>query len=138
MESIGSPLRKILHGVYLREAVVANPDHVKLNRLACLTAALLGTLTSCFPKAIVVDLPVPAKKQDAVVTTPTDPTPSIAPRVASDEGPRLPGNLLDMPGEGEFKATNPVDPKTDNSGAVISHPPTDPPSRVKPKDPKPE
>ena len=124
------------------KAVAANPDLVKLNRLACLTAALLGMLTSCFPKAIVVGLPVPGKKQDAVAAMPTGPIHSVAPnpatRVASDEGPRLPGNLLDMPGEGEFRATNPVDPKADNSGAVISHPPTDPPSRVKPKDPKPE
>ncbi len=120
------------------KAIAANPDLVKLNRLACLTAALLGMLTSCFPKAIVVGLPVPVKKQHAVAVTPTVPSLSNAPHVASDEGPRLPGNLLDMPGEGEFKATNPVDPKSDNSGAVISHPPTDPPSRVKPTDPKPE
>ena len=94
-------------------------------------------LTSCFPKAVVVALPAPVKKQATVVATPSVPGPS-APHVASDEGPRLPGNFLDMPGEGEFKATNPANPKTDNSGAVISHPPTDPPSRVKPKDPKSE
>lgn len=94
-------------------------------------------LASCFPKAIVVGLPVPVKKQDALAAAPSGPGPAT-PHVASDEGPRLPGNLLDMPGEGEFKATNPVDPKADNSGAVISHPPTDPPSRVKPQDPKPE
>jgi hypothetical protein len=49
-----------------------------------------------------------------------------------DDGIRMP-DLLGLPGEGEFRATNPSLPKPlGETGAVISRPPTDPPSRVKP------
>jgi len=50
-----------------------------------------------------------------------------------DDGIRMP-EMLNMPSDGEFRATNPALPKTSGeTGAVISRPPTDPPSRVKPK-----
>lgn len=47
------------------------------------------------------------------------------------DGMRMP-DMFGLPGEGEFRATNPKLPQaTGESGAVISRPPTDPPSRVK-------
>lgn len=47
-----------------------------------------------------------------------------------DPGIRMP-DMLNLPGEGEFRPA-PSSSGT-GSGAVISRPPTDPPSRVKPK-----
>ena len=49
-----------------------------------------------------------------------------------DDGLRMP-DMLAMPGEGDFRSTNPAAPKAGAaSGAVIARPPTDPPTRVKP------
>ncbi len=50
-----------------------------------------------------------------------------------DHGIRMP-DMLALPAEGEFRATNPSLPRSGNEpGAVISRPPTDPPLRIKPK-----
>lgn len=98
------------------------------------TVALLGVvlaLVSCAaPKAIVAEqVAVPTKVEkapEAVVSEPAIPA-------LPDDGIRMP-DMLGMPSEGDFRATNPLSPKTGaESGAVISRPPTDPPSRVKPK-----
>jgi hypothetical protein len=95
--------------------------------------ALVLTLFSCAaPKAIVVaPPPAPEKPQQAVVE-PVVSEPAI-PSKKPDDGIRLP-DMLAMPEEGEFRATNPSAPKPDGgSGAVIARPPTEPPSRPKPK-----
>ena len=98
------------------------------------TFALLGValaLASCAaPKATVVEqAPVP-KKQESV------PEPVVAESelpALPDDGIRMP-DMLGMPGDGDVRSTSPVGQKTSSgSGAVISRPPTDPPSRVKPK-----
>lgn len=95
------------------------------------TSALLGValaLASCAaPKATVVEQATVPKTQESV------PEPVVAelelPAFPEDEI-RMP-DMLGMPGDGEFRSTNPVGMK--GAGAVISRPPTDPPSRVKPK-----
>ena len=100
----------------------------KFATLARIAPAL--TLFSCVaPKAIVVE-PAPAPKKEVVAeTTVPEPLPPGAP----DDGIRLP-DMLTLPGEGEFRATAPVQNKLPGeTGAVISRPPTDPPSRPKPK-----
>ena len=99
------------------------------------TVALLGVvlaLVSCAaPKAIIVEQAPAVKKEEkkapeALVSEPAVPA-------LPDDGIRMP-DMLGMPSEGDFRATNPSSPKTGGeSGAVISRPPTDPPSRVKPK-----
>ncbi len=53
----------------------------------------------------------------------------------ADDKIRVP-EMLNLPGEGEFRSTNPTAPKDPNGNAVISRPPTDPPSRVKPEEKK--
>ena len=97
--------------------------------------ALLGTLASCAPpKAIVTTAGPPAagkveKKPEVVVAA--EPT---VPELPQDDGIRMP-NMLDLPTDGDFRATNPAASGIrGESGTVISRPPTDPPSRVKPKE----
>jgi hypothetical protein len=89
------------------------------------------------------------KKQPEVVSKSTAPSASAAmveqknsePMVdepvamlpVEDHGIRMP-DMLALPAEGEFRATNPSLPRSGNEpGAVISRPPTDPPLRIKPK-----
>jgi hypothetical protein len=101
--------------------------YFKLTLLAL--AWLLGSCAA--PKAIVIEKPRTKKAEGPVVATATEPAVPTLP----DDGLRLP-DMLAMPGDGEFRATSPNLPKTGpDSGAVISRPPTDPPSRPKPKDP---
>ena len=59
------------------------------------------------------------------------------PPVPTDDSPRLPGGIFNLPSDTEFRPSNPVLPKT-GAGGVSIRPPTDPPSRVKPKEPAPE
>jgi hypothetical protein len=89
-------------------------------------------LTSCAaPKAAVVEqAPVPKKE---AAPEPVVPEPELS--AFPDDGLRLP-EMLDLPSDGDFRATNPPASKIANdAGAVISRPPTDPPSRVKPAAP---
>jgi hypothetical protein len=95
------------------------------------TSALLGialALASCAaPKATVVEQAAVPKTQESV------PEPVLAESelpALPDDGIRMP-DMLGMPGDGDFRSTNPIGVK--EAGAVISRPPTDPPSRVKPK-----
>ncbi len=99
------------------------------------TYALLGlamALMSCaVPKATVV-VPPPAtknvgKETEAIVAEP--PVPALP-----GDGIRMPPDMLGLPNDGDFQATTPVLPKTaPEAGSVFVRPPTDPPSRVKPK-----
>ena len=100
-----------------------------------ITCALLGispALVSCaIPKAAVV-APLPAtqkvvKAPEAVVSEP------LIPALPSDEI-RMPADMVGLPRDEEFRATTPVAPRADpGAGSVFVRPPTDPPSRVKPK-----
>lgn len=98
------------------------------------TFALLGValaLASCAaPKATVVEQVAVPKTQESV------PEPVVAePELPAfaDDGMRMP-DMIGMPSDGDFRSTSPLGQKTiSGSGAVISRPPTDPPSRVKPK-----
>lgn len=100
------------------------------------TCALLGValaLTSCaVPRATVV-APAPVVKTKEKKTA--EPSVATVPELPTmpDGGIRMP-EMLDLPTDGEFQATTPVLPRTSpGTGSVISRPPTDPPSRVKPK-----
>ena len=99
-----------------------------------LTLARIGpalALLSCAaPKARVVEPPKPPGDSAAVV----DPAlPDLGALPSQDRGIRLP-DMLGLPGDAEFRTTSPLPPKNGGSaGAVISRPPTDPPSRPKPK-----
>ena len=93
--------------------------------------ALIGmALASCAaPKAAVVEQ-APTPKNEKAAPDPIAPEPELA--AFPDEGLRLP-EMLDLPSDGDFRATNPPASKIgSDAGAVISRPPTDPPSRVKP------
>lgn len=96
------------------------------------TFALLGmafALGACTPPKTDVAAPAPVvkKEEPKVPEPPLEPMPSVMP---SDEIP-MP-DMLTMPTDRDFRATNPILPKTGPEGVII-RPPTDPPSRVKPK-----
>ena len=97
--------------------------------------AVLGTLASCAPPKAIVNTAAPpvagkvGKKPEVVVAA----EPAV-PELPKDDGIRM-QNMLDLPTDGDFRATNPAAPGIrGESGTVISRPPTDPPSRVKPKE----
>ena len=99
------------------------------------TSALLGvsmTLMSCaIPKAAVVaPPPVTQKVTKAPETNVEEP---LVPALPGDEI-RMPPGMVGLPTDEEFRATTPVMPRADpGAGSVFVRPPTDPPSRVKPK-----
>jgi hypothetical protein len=73
------------------------------------------------------DLPLPDKKSKVAALPSED--------VPLPDGIRMP-DLLAMPTDADFRPTNPAAKRAQAggpSGAVIARPPTDPPSRVKPK-----
>lgn len=96
---------------------------------------LLGgalVLASCVPpKATIVEAAAPAEKKVEKVPEPVVAEEPPMP-TEQDLGLRMPTNMLELPSESDFRATNPT-AKPGDAGAVISRPPTDPPSRVKPK-----
>lgn len=95
---------------------------------------LLGgtlVLASCVPpKATVVEAAPATPKKVEKAPEPVAPEPLEPPLPA--DGLRMP-DMLAMPGDDDFRATNPSTKTGEDAGAVISRPPTDPPSRVKPK-----
>ena len=88
-------------------------------------------LVSCAaPKATVIAPPPMVKSVEKKLPEPALVEPML-PQIP-DDGNRMP-DLLAMPDEDEFRSTSPVTPKlATEAGAVISRPPTEPPSRVKP------
>jgi hypothetical protein len=95
-----------------------------------LVLGIVWALASCAPKATVV-AEAPAMKKVEKAPEPAVEEPAAP--VQEDDGLRMP-DMLAMPGDGDFRSTNPAAPKTGAAaGAVISRPPTEPPSRVKPK-----
>lgn len=93
--------------------------------------ALIGlVLASCAaPKAAVVEQAPTPKKQKAA-PEPIVPEPELA--AFPDEGLRLP-EMLDLPSDRDLRGSKPPASNIGSeAGAVISRPPTDPPSRVKP------
>ncbi len=99
------------------------------------TCALLGfamALMSCAtPKATVVAQPPDPNlvKNEPEGAIPEPPIPALP-----GEEIRMPPGMVGLPNDEEFRATTPVVPKSDpGAGAVFVRPPTDPPSRVKPK-----
>ncbi|MES2657484.1 MAG: hypothetical protein V4689_02640 [Verrucomicrobiota bacterium] len=96
------------------------------------TFALLGlamAVVSCAaPKADVV-AEKPVEKKEEKIPEPVAQEPEL-PALPSEDAPRLPG-MLDLPSDSDFRASNPVLPRT-GAGGVAIRPPTDPPSRVKP------
>ncbi len=107
-----------------------NPKHTTS---ALLVLAL--AMASCAPpKAIVVVPPVKSGEKKAPETVVAEaPLPGLP-----NDGIRMP-DMLNMPGEGDFRPTNPTAPKTGpDTGTVISRPPADPSAKVKPKAPDPE
>ncbi len=96
-----------------------------------LGCALLSA--SCVPpKATVVEAAPTAQKKVEKAPEPVALEEPLMP-VSQDDGLRMPGNMLELPSDNDFRATNPT-AKPGDAGAVISRPPTDPPSRVKPKE----
>ena len=99
------------------------------------TLALSGLavmMGSCVPpKAVVVAGPPVVKKEDKPAELPVPDLPPLP-----DEDIRLP-QMLNLPTDGQFRASNPDLPKVGSSGVIV-RPPTDPPSRVKPGDKVPE
>jgi hypothetical protein len=106
---------------------------IKSASTLCVFALTLGSCAA--PKADVVAPPPVVKKEEKKEPEPAAPEP--LPSALPDDG-RLNG-FLDMPGDAEFRSSNPVTPKVGGgTGPVISRPPLDPPARVKPTAPEPE
>jgi hypothetical protein len=104
----------------------------KIANLARMAPAF-ALLSCAAPKAIVVES-APASPRRQVAVESMDSVPGDLP--LPDDGIRLPEDMLAMPGDGEFRATSPNAIKSGGeASAVIARPPTDPPSRPKPKDP---
>ena len=117
-------------GAMLREMRRSNMGMMTYK--ACGVIGMAVAMMSCAaPKATVVaEVPVEKKQKAPEPEVPV----TAEPTLPVDDGLRMP-DMLAMPQEGEFRPTNPTAPKTGTqSGAVISRPPTDPPSRVKPKE----
>ena len=90
-------------------------------------APALALCACAIPKAIVVELPKSPKTDPATAPALADANLPAQP----DDGIRLP-DMLAMPGDSEFRATAPnVAKSSTDASAVISRPPTDPPSRPK-------
>lgn len=101
-------------------------------RFFVLQGMALALFSCAAPKATVV-AEAPVKKKEQKAPEPVVAEPEMPP-LPNDEI-RLPSQMLDLPDDGAFRASNPQLPQTGSgSGAVIVRPPTDPPSRVKPKD----
>jgi hypothetical protein len=104
----------------------------RIGSFYALTGLAMASLSCVPPKATVV-AESPVKKIEKAPEPAAVPEPLI-PELPGDDGLRMP-DILAMPEDSDFRATNPVVPKSGpDSGAVISRPPTDPPSRVKPKE----
>lgn len=85
------------------------------------------------PKALAAESPRPAVKS-ARKSAPAGDLPRNPSGNLSNDGLRLP-DMLTMPEKGEFQSANPTAAKTGGgTGAVTVRPPTDPPSRPKPKE----
>lgn len=88
------------------------------------------------PKALLVESTPAVKKtatNPAVRVNANQDLPSRT-QLDSNDGLRLP-DMLTLPGEDEFQSTSPAAPPSGGgTGAVISRPPTDPPSRPKAKE----
>lgn len=99
--------------------------------LTCTALGFALLLASCAPKATVVaEAPVVKK----VEKTPEAIAPELSVPAQVEDGLRMP-DMLAMPSEGDFRSTNSAAPKTGNaSGAVISRPPADASTQVKPKE----
>lgn len=92
-------------------------------------APVLALFSCVTPKANIIAPPEPKQEVVAEATVPEIPA-----AAAPDDGMRLP-DMFELPGDGEFRATVPTIPQTAaDANAVISRPPTDPPSRPKPKE----
>ncbi len=88
--------------------------------------AIALAFTACAPEAVVVEeQPEPVKKTDPKPVE-EQPLPDIG---EPDDGLRIP-EMLTLPGNADFRATSP-NVASSGTGAVISRPPTDPPSRPK-------
>jgi hypothetical protein len=104
---------------------MTKPAATHLFRLAPLLA-----LCACAPKAVVVEEPAAPKQETAAEPEASEPMVPAPP----DDKLRL-GNMETLPGDDEFRATNPNLPtQSGDSGTVIARPPTDPPPRPKAKD----
>ncbi|MES2476351.1 MAG: hypothetical protein V4640_11255 [Verrucomicrobiota bacterium] len=97
--------------------------------------SLVLALASCAPKAAVVETAPAVKKETprAAVETVPEVAPEMDLPTAPDTEIRVPGGMLNLPTESDFRASNPIlPPNGSGSGGVLVRPPTDPPSRVKP------
>lgn len=121
-------LRRGVAALRLREFIMVS---LKITTCALFGVALAAV--SCVPPRATVVAPAPVvktKERKAV-----EPSTAAVPELPTmpDEGIRMP-DMLGLPTDGDFQATSPVLPRTGpGTGSVISRPPTDPPSRVKPK-----
>jgi hypothetical protein len=118
-----------LHKALCSARHISGLDMVKTKLVILARLSLVFALCSCAaPKAIIVEL-VPARSTRRTAADSGFSEANLPP--LPDDGIRLP-DMLAMPGDGEFRATTPKG-RTD-AGAVIARPPTDPPSRPKPKE----
>lgn len=95
---------------------------VKLNRILATLGGI--ALVSCAtPKAVVIEAPAAPKKVVKAPQPVVDPVQAPVPSPVVNEGLRMP-DMLALPTESEFRASNPTAPKMGNeAGAVIARPP---------------
>lgn len=104
---------------------------LRRNRSTFTVLGMAFVLGACTPPKADVTAPAPVvkKEEPKVPETPLEPMLPLPP----DDIP-MPDNMLAMPTDRDFRATNPILPKTGPEGVIV-RPPTDPPSRLKPTPP---
>lgn len=106
---------------------------VSLKITSCALVVVVLAAVSCVPPKAIVVAPAPTSKTKEGKTTESGTAAVPELPTMPDEGIRMP-DMLGLPTDLDFQATSPVLPRTGpGTGSVISRPPTDPPSRVKPK-----
>ncbi|TAG10371.1 MAG: hypothetical protein EAZ42_04020 [Verrucomicrobia bacterium] len=111
-------------------------DRLALSRSRIFSLVVCFAFCSCAaPKAIVLEEPKLKPKKPAVAAAVTPPVEQLAQTssLPVNDGLRMP-DLLKLPDEAEFRPSNIGPSDGPQAGAVISRPPTEPPSRVKPVD----
>ena len=124
----------IFHGCGERPNPISYRHPMPVTSIRLLAVLPVLALVSCAaPKAVAVaEPPKPGKPASAVDAGDALPKPFVS--RAPQDGIRLPENFLSMPGEKEFRRTNPANALA-SPGAVTARPPSDPvvPPDVGPK-----
>lgn len=117
----------------MKRVCYRHPMPVTIFRI-CAVLPVVALISCAAPKAVAVADPPKNGKPAVVEAAPGDALPKPFVSREPQDGIRLPENFLSMPGEREFRRTNPANALV-SPGAVTARPPSDPviPPDVGPK-----